>query len=249
LLGQLYPDLYPIFRVPANAARAEGIEQPEDQRDPGEQIVREHGLEFAVRPGGGHKTGFFCDQRDNRRVVAQHTAGRDVLDLCCNQGGFALAAKQQGARRVRGVDLDEVVLERAQEGARRNKLEVEFLHADAFPFLRHERTRAAAERAHVVVVDPHKLIASRQRMDEGLKKYHDLNALAFECVREGGLIASFSCSGLLPEAHFIGMLFQSARRANRSVRLIQQLGAAPDHPQRPDFARSRYLKGALLYVE
>jgi len=248
-LGELYPGLAALYRVPANAARAEGFQPQDDLRDPGEQIVREHGIVYAVRPGGGHKTGFFCDQRDNRRLVAQHAVGRDVLDLCCNQGGFSLQAKKAGARRVRGVDLDEVVLERAQEGARRNQLDVEFVHADAFPFLRHERTRQASDRAHVVVVDPHKLIASRLRMDEGLKKYHDLNALAFECVRGGGLVASFSCSGPLSEAHFIGMLFQSARRANRSVRLIQQLGAAADHPQRPDFARSRYLKGALLYVE
>ena len=248
-LGQLYPNLTIVHRVPPNAARAEGFAPEDSLRDPGEQVLREHGVEFTVRPGGGHKTGFFCDQRDNRQIVARHGAGRDVLDLCCNQGGFALHAKKQGARRVRGVDIDEVVLERAEESARRNGLEIQFQHADAFPFLRNERARPESERPQVVVVDPHKLIGSRAGMEDGLKKYHDLNALALECVRPGGLLASFSCSGLLPESAFIGMLFQSARRAQRSVRLIQQLGAAPDHPQRPDFARSRYLKGALLYVE
>ena len=248
-LGQLYPGLSTLHRVPNNAARAEGFQPPEDPRDPGEQTIREHGVEYTVRPSGGHKTGFFCDQRDNRLLVAQHSAGRDVLDLCCNQGGFALQAKKHGARRVRGVDLDEVVLERAEASAQKNRLEVAFIHADAFPFLRYERSRPENERAQVVIVDPHKMIGSRQGMEDGMKKYHDLNALAFESVRGGGLVASFSCSGLLTEAGFIGMLFQSARRANRSVRLIQQLGAAPDHPQRPDFARSRYLKGALLHVE
>ncbi len=248
-LGQLYPELTCLHRVPNNAARAEGFQPEEDTRDPGEQTVREHGIEYTVRPSGGHKTGFFCDQRDNRRVVASYTAGRDVLDLCCNQGGFALQAKKHGARRVRGIDLDEVVLERAENSARKNKLDVAFIHADAFPFLRHECGRPENERAQIVIVDPHKLIGSRAGMEDGMKKYHDLNALAFQSVRGGGLVASFSCSGLLTEAAFIGMLFQSARRAERSVRLIQQLGAAPDHPQRPDFSRSRYLKGALLFVE
>lgn len=248
-LKQLYPDATVVHRVPPNAARAEGFQPDEDPRDPGEVEVVEHGIRHRVRPVGGHKTGFFCDQRDNRRLVASFASGRDVLDLCCNQGGFALAAKKHGAKRVRGVDLDEVVLERAEESARRNQLDVAFVHADAFPFLRYERTRPEGERAHLVVVDPHKLIAGRGAMEDGLRKYHDLNALALECVRPGGMVASFSCSGLLTEPAFIGMLFQSARRAGRSVRLLQQLGAAPDHPQRPDFARSRYLKGALLHVE
>jgi 23S rRNA (cytosine1962-C5)-methyltransferase len=247
-LNTLYPGFEVAHRVPANAARSEDF-QPDEEPELAERILHENGLAYPVAPAFGHKTGWFCDQRDNRRRIAELAAGRDVLDLCCNQGGFALHAKKQGARRVRGVDIDEVVLERAEESARRNGLEIQFQHADAFPFLRNERARPESERPQVVVVDPHKLIGSRAGMEDGLKKYHDLNALALECVRPGGLLASFSCSGLLPESAFIGMLFQSARRAQRSVRLIQQLGAAPDHPQRPDFARSRYLKGALLYVE
>jgi 23S rRNA (cytosine1962-C5)-methyltransferase len=204
-------------------------------------------LRYAVIPGAGHKTGWFCDQRDNRARVATLAAGRDVLDLCCNTGGFALHAAKAGARKVTAVDLDEVVLARAGAAAKLNGLAVEFLHADAFHFLRN--LAAGTQRPGLIVVDPHKFIASKLAYDNGLLKYLDLNTLALSVARPGALLATFSCSGLLQDAAFIGMLFQSARRANREIRLLETYGAGPDHPQRPDFSRSRYLKGALLAVD
>jgi 23S rRNA (cytosine1962-C5)-methyltransferase len=200
-----------------------------------------------VRPGAGHKTGWFCDQRDNRLAMAKLAAGRDVLDICCNAGGFALQAARHGARTVRGVDIDEVVLARAKDAARLNKLAVDFIHSDAFPYLR--SLTGETGRPGLVIVDPHKLIGSRTAFDSGLQKYLDLNALAFQVARPGALVASFSCSGLLQENQFVGMLFQAARRAGRDLRLLGAMGAGPDHPQRPDFARSRYLKGALLALD
>jgi 23S rRNA (cytosine1962-C5)-methyltransferase len=209
--------------------------------------LRENEIAYLVTPARGHKTGYFCDQRDNRLRVAAFARGADVLDLCCNTGGFALQAKRAGARHVRAIDLDEVVLERARASAAENGLEIELVHADAFDALRD--VRGARERPNVIVLDPHKIIRDRSRMDEGLKRYADLNTLAFECVRSGGLLATFSCSGALELSAFFGMLFQSARRAGREVRLLETLGAAPDHPQRPEFSRSRYLKGALFAVD
>jgi 23S rRNA (cytosine1962-C5)-methyltransferase len=148
---------------------------------------------------------------------------------------------------VRSVDLDEVVLARAQAAARLNQLDVEHVHRDAFHYLRELASRG--ERPGLIVVDPHKLIPSKNELERGQRKYLDLNALAFECARPGGLVASFSCSGLLAEPAFVGMLFAAARRAGRGLRLLEQYGAAPDHPQRPDFSRSRYLKGALVALD
>jgi 23S rRNA (cytosine1962-C5)-methyltransferase len=246
-LHELYPDFDVIHTVPSNAAKKEGFEPEDAVRDVGIVPLREHEIAYLVRPGHGHKTGFFCDQRDNRLRVADIARGADVLDLCCNTAGFALQAKRLGARHVRAVDLDEVVLERARESAAENGLEIDLVHADAFDVLRD--VRGARERPSVIVLDPHKIIRDRARMEEGLKRYGDLNTLAFECVRPGGLLATFSCSGALELATFFGMLFQSARRAGREVRLLETLGAAPDHPQRPEFSRSRYLKGALFAVD
>jgi 23S rRNA (cytosine1962-C5)-methyltransferase len=250
-LKQLYPEQIVVHRVPSTAVKAEGFDPDELDRLPArpdvDVVIEEHGVRYAVRPAVGHKTGWFCDQRDNRVAVAGLAAGRDVLDVCCNAGGFSLQAARAGARSVRGVDLDEVVLERAQASMLLNQLAVEFVHADAFDLLRDLAKKG--ERFGLVVVDPHKFIASRERYEMGLAKYLDLNALAFAVLKPGGLMATFSCSGLLPDAAFIGMLFQAARRAGRTMRLLQSLGAGPDHPQRPDFNRSRYLKGALLHVD
>jgi len=248
-LRSIYPDCDVVHRVPNSARRAEDFDRYLQEEDPRgrETVIEENGVRYPVAPGLGHKTGWFCDQRDNRALVASYCAGRDVLDLCCNAGGFALNAAKAGARSVRAVDLDEVVLERASAAARLNQLRVEFRHADAFDVLR--ETASSSTKPSVVVVDPHKIIATKNDYEAGLFKYGDLNTLAFKAVRAGGLVATFSCSGLLQEPAFFGMLFQSARRAGRDVRLLAALGAGPDHPQRPDFSRSRYLKGALLAVD
>jgi 23S rRNA (cytosine1962-C5)-methyltransferase len=246
-LGELYPGFPVVHRVPKTAAKSEGFEPEEATADVGERWIREHGLAFPVRPGHGHKTGWFCDQRENRITVAALAKGADVLDVCCNAGGFALHAARAGARRVTGIDLDEVVVARAREAAARNGLAAEFVHADAYDALR--SAKSDREKPGLVVVDPHKIVKSRASLEAGLKSYSDLNTLALEVVRPGGVVATFSCSGILDLPTFLGMVFQSARRAGRDVRLLATLGAGPDHPQRPEFSRSRYLKGALLAVD
>ncbi|MFN0009021.1 MAG: class I SAM-dependent rRNA methyltransferase [Planctomycetota bacterium] len=113
-LSELYPGLPVVHRVPPTAAKAENFEPKDEPLDLGEIWIEEHGLQFPVRPGRGHKTGWFCDQRDNRISIGALARDADVLDLCCNLGGFALRAAKSGARRVRGVDLDEVVIARAR---------------------------------------------------------------------------------------------------------------------------------------
>lgn len=254
-LRSLYPELTVHHRVAKPALRAEGfpLEVGEDGRMPkdgpsAQVTITEHELSWTMYPGAGHKTGWFCDQRENRVRVAQLARGRDLLDLCCNAGGFALQAAKHGARRVRGIDLDEVVLARAEEAARENALTVEFHHIDAYHYLRAIRD-TPREQPEIIVVDPHKLIPNKREIETGLRRYSDLNTLAFECVKPGGLVASFSCSGSLPLPQFLGMLFQAARRADRRPRLLEILGAGPDHPQRPEFPRSSYLKGALLAID
>jgi len=145
---------------------------------------------------------------------------------------------------VHAVDLDEVVLERAVESGKRNDLDVRWTHGDIFNVLRRDRPRA-----RTVILDPHKLVRDRNRMEQGLQTYGDMNALALEAVRPGGILATFSCSGAVDLPTFVGTVFRAARRAERGVRLLRMLEASPDHPQRPDFNRSRYLKGLLLAVD
>jgi 23S rRNA (cytosine1962-C5)-methyltransferase len=170
-----------------------------------------------------------------------------MLDLCCNAGGFALQAAKHGARRVTAVDLDEVVLERAVQAGDHAGFDIEWLHRDIF---HHLRDMASAKKtAQVVVLDPHKLVRGKASLEEGKKKYLDMNALALGAVSPGGILATFSCSGALDLPSFLGILFMAARRAERRLRILEILGAGPDHPQRPEFPRSRYLKGAVLAVD
>ncbi len=250
-LLELYPEHRIVHRVPPSAMRAEGFDEAQAaaSANASDELVEivEHEVRYRLVPGRGHKTGFFCDQRDNRLRVAQFARGQDVLDLCCNTGGFGLQAARAGARSVRAVDLDEVVLERARQAAQLGGFAIEFVHADLFHVLRDVRT--ARTKPGVIVLDPHKVITGKAGLEEGLHRYGDMNTLALEAVRPGGLVATFSCSGALELPTFLGMLFQSARRAQREVRLLEVLGAGPDHPQRPEFSRSRYLKGALLAVD
>ncbi len=247
-LGDIYPRYKVVHRVPKSARKPEGIADADLPADAegGEVWVREHGLSYPVRPGAGHKTGFFCDQRDNRRRVGSFCGGRDVLDLFCNLGGFGQAAAREGARRVRAVDLDEQALAGAARGAERNGLAVETIHADAFDVLRDVRA-ARGPKPDVIVLDPHKLVVGKRELEKGLRKYADLNALALEALAPGGLLATFSCSGALDLPGFLGMVFGAARRAGSGLKLLEVFGAAPDHPQRPDWPRSRYLKGALVF--
>ncbi len=251
-LVALYPGARVLHRVPPPAARAEGIRPAELPPTPPadlELTIEEHGLAFTVRPGVGHKTGWFCDQRENRLQLAALARERSVLDLFCNLGGFALQAARGGARSVRAVDLDEKALELARRASEANRLAVDFVHADAFDVLRATAAERESLRPELVICDPHKLIPSRAALEAGRRKYLDLYALALGAVRPGGLLAAFSCSGALPLQGFLGILFAAARRAACGTRLLALLEAGPDHPQRPDWPRSRYLKGALLAVD
>ena len=250
ILRELLPGHAVVHRFAKSARNSEGF----PERDPGidgddvpPRAITEYGVRFIVHPGHSHKTGWFCDQRENRQKIASLAQGRSVLDLCCHAGGFSIPAALAGARGVTAVDLDEEPLERAAASADENGVEIEFRHADAFDVLR--EVRQSKRRPGVVILDPHKLAKGKRDLEQAKVKYRDLNALGIEAVAPGGLVATFSCSGALDLPSFAGLVFQSARRAEREVRLLETLGAGMDHPQRPDFGRSRYLKGLLLAVD
>ena len=203
--------------------------------------LREHGVRYQVDLQTGHKTGFFCDQRDNRRALAPWVAGADVLDLCCYTGGFALAAGVLGTpASLTGVDLDEEALAVAQLNANLNQKRVHFVHADVFDWLR--QSAGTARRYDVVVLDPPKFIPTRKDIEAGHGKYHDLNRLAFGVLKPGGLLMTSSCSGLLSVGEFRELVTTAARKSGRRARLIATTGAAPDHPVLLNCPETEYLK-------
>ena len=228
---------------------------------PSQVVISEHGTRYRVRFEGGHKTGFFCDQRDNRKKLAEFCQGKSVLDLCCYTGGFSVMAKTLGnAEEVIGVDLDEEPLVVARENANLNQARVRFVQADAFSYMR-EMIRNGRQ-FDVVVLDPPKLIRTRVEIEEGTRKHFAMNRLAMRLVKPGGLLLSCSCAGLLPEPEFIQLLVSASRSTGddmegpnpdararpRSLQIIAKSGAAPDHPVISSCLETEYLKAVWMIV-
>jgi 23S rRNA (cytosine1962-C5)-methyltransferase len=211
-------------------------------------VITEHGLKFQVAPGSKHKTGFFVDQRDNRKMLASFCAGKKVLDLCCNSGGFSVYAKAQGgAADVTGVDLDETAIELAKQNAKLNGAQVRFVQADLFPWLRDVVPNG--ERFDVVVLDPAKLTRDRETVDAALRKYCDMNRLALTAVSKGGIFLTCSCTGLVSEADFLESVRRAAWQAGRQLQVFKVAGAGADHPFLLSVPEGRYLKAVFARVE
>jgi 23S rRNA (cytosine1962-C5)-methyltransferase len=209
--------------------------------------IRENGIRYEVDFAEGHKTGFFCDQRDNRRDVARFCGGRTVLDVCCYTGGFGLyALVKGGASEVTCVDLDEKAIALAKENANANQVRPNFVHSDAFGYMR--QMAVNGKTFGVVVLDPPKLIPGRLDISSGKRKYFDLNVLALNCVEPDGVLVTCSCSGLLPVEEFVILLRAAARKAGRSVQVLAVTGAAPDHPVGLEALEGAYLKAVWLRV-
>ncbi len=246
-LGERLLELHPRCRLllmqDPDAAEREGMERIAPPR-PVSVEVHEHGLRYAVEAGGGHKTGFFADQRDNRLLLRTLAAGRTTLDLCCNSGGFALNAMAGGAKSVLAADLDEEMVEQTKGNAARNKLRLQVEHADAFDLLRD----VPEGRFDLIVLDPPKWVRSRDDLEAGLQRYRDLNRLALQKVKRDGIIVTCSCSGSVDEHVFLRMLDEAGAQAGRSARVLALRGAGPDHPIALDCPQTRYLKVAFLQV-
>jgi 23S rRNA (cytosine1962-C5)-methyltransferase len=205
--------------------------------------IRENGVRFEVDFAEGHKTGFFCDQRENRKRIAQFSVGARMLDLCCYTGGFSLAAKVLGsAGEVTSVDLDEVSIAQARRNANLNQVRLSFVHADAFAYAR--QMYQNKESWDLVVLDPPKFIFTRDAHGnwEGRQKYEDLNQLSIGLVRPGGIFVTCSCSGLLSLEDFEQHVIKAAHRLNRRLQFFDRTGPGPDHPVYSNCLEGRYLK-------
>lgn len=203
--------------------------------------VKENGVMFEVDPAAGYKTGFFCDQRDNRQALTAFTQGKTVLDICGYTGGFGLyAAKAGGATEVTSVELDADASAQAKRNANVNQAKLRTVCVDAFPYLR--QAQANSELWDVVVLDPYKLIASRETYDFGRKKYIDFNRLALGVVKPGGIFVTCSCSGLLGWDEFQRIVRSAAGSTGKRVQILRKSGAGADHPVSTDYPEGEYLK-------
>lgn len=214
---------------------------------PAKATIQEFGTRFRVDFAGGHKTGFYCDQRDNRKRLGEFCGGKSVLDLCCYTGGFAVQAMKLGqASEVTGVELDEDAAALARENAKLNKLKLSIVQADAFAYMRDMMRNG--RKYDVVVLDPPKLIRCRDEIEEGRRKYFDFNRLAMQLVAPDGLLLTCSCSGLLDMAEF-SKIVCAAPEVGRRAQVLMKGGAAADHPIAANCPESEYLKTMWLRLD
>ena len=232
-----------IVQVDAHVARIEGI-MPTDIPKSAVRFVKikEFGMVQEVDFAEGHKTGFFCDQRDNRHRFGALAKGLKVLDLCCYSGGFSIAAKLAGATEVTGVDLDEKAIEMAKRNMNLNNVRIDFVHSDAFTWIR--QMQKNGKTWDLVLCDPPKFVDSRDEEfeAEGLKKYNDLNVLAMQLVAPGGLFVTCSCSGLVSPESFEDLVSKAAHRYQKRLQIFDRTGPGGDHPNASNHPDGRYLK-------
>ena len=235
-----------VLRNERGLGQIEGIHFPEGTHwghaPDGPIFIEENGLRFGVDLREGQKTGFYLDQRENRRAAAAYCRGRRVLDLFCYSGGFGLAAsKLGGASEVLAVDGSEKAIALARANAELNGLSnLHFQVGDGFQTL--DALAAAGERFGAVVLDPPKFARSRAAVDDALMAYHRLNRMAVELLEPGGILITCSCSGHVTREDFLHMLGGVAQRTGRDIQVLEQRGAAPDHPVAATCLESEYLK-------
>lgn len=215
---------------------------------PGEVEFRESGLTFLADPAGGQKTGFYCDQRENRRRLEALAGGRDLLDLFAHTGAFGLYARRGGAGRIVHVESSPRLIEQGRRIYRANGFgedAAEWREANVFEWLR----EAPADRSFgLVACDPPPLVRRRSELDRGARAYKDVNRLALERVEPGGFFLTFSCSGAVDAKLFRQILFSAAREAGVRLQLLEPLAAGRDHPVAVTHPEGEYLQGWLCRV-
>jgi 23S rRNA (cytosine1962-C5)-methyltransferase len=241
-----------VIRADKTMAEVENFEPPETQiigdLPDGPLTIREHGIAYEVDLHGGQKTGFYLDQRENRLAAARYATGRRVLDMFCYTGGFALTAAAIGkAKEVLAVDGSKKAIAQAQRNAEINALaNVQFECADAFKKL--DTLLAQNEKFDMVVLDPPKFARGRGGANQALMAYHRLNRAAVELLVPGGVLVTCSCTGGVSREDFLLMLSGVAQKAGRDIRILEQRGAAADHPVSATCLETDYLKCVICDI-
>jgi 23S rRNA (cytosine1962-C5)-methyltransferase len=213
--------------------------------------IAENGVRLAIDIAGGHKTGFYLDQRENRSLLGQLSADKDVLNCFCYTGGFSLQALAGGAQSVLSIDSSGPALEQARANLALNpKLpadRAQWLEADVFQALRD--FRKAGRLFDVIVLDPPKFAPSAAHAERAAKAYKDINILGFRLLKPGGFLMTYSCSGGVGLEMFLKIIADSALDAGRNARIVRRLSGAADHPVALNFPEGEYLKGLLVQAD
>jgi len=212
-----------------------------------ENVAMENGLKFHVDWLKGQKTGFFVDQRENRALLERYAKGRNVLNMFCYTGGFSFYAMRGGANLVHSVDSSAKAIDLTNENVSLNfpgDTRHQAFAEDAFKFL-----DRMGDQYDLIILDPPAFAKHRDALRNALRGYTKLNAKAFEKIRPGGILFTFSCSQVVNKQDFRNAVFTAAAQSGRSVRILHQLTQPGDHPVNIYHPEGEYLRGLVLYVE
>ena len=253
VLAELYPDCAIYERSDVDSRKKEGLAStmgllhgtlPEMP-----VIIEENGIKIAVDVTKGHKTGFYLDQRDNRAMAARFVKGKSVLNCFCYTGTFGLYAAKAGAASIENVDVSALALDTARLNMRVNGLNDDNVHyneADVFKLLRQYRDEGKT--FDVIVLDPPKFADNKSQLNGACRGYKDINMIALQLLNPGGVLLTFSCSGLMPADLFQKIVADAALDAKREIQFIERLSQASDHPIGSAFPEGFYLKGLVARV-
>ena len=212
-----------------------------------ENVAMEYGLKFHVDWLKGQKTGFFVDQRENRHLLERYAKGRNVLNMFCYTGGFSFYAMRGGANLVHSVDSSAKAIDLTNQNVELNfpgDTRHQAFAEDAFKYL-----DRMGDQYDLIILDPPAFAKHRDALRNALRGYSKLNAKAFEKIKPGGILFTFSCSQVVDKKDFRNAVFTAAAQSGRSVRILHQLTQPGDHPVNIYHPEGEYLKGLVLYVE
>ncbi|MFO6298954.1 23S rRNA (cytosine(1962)-C(5))-methyltransferase RlmI [Rahnella selenatireducens] len=252
-LQHCYPECAIWDRSDVAVRKKEGLELVQGhvvgEEPPALLPIQEHGMSLLVDIKEGHKTGFYLDQRDSRFAARRYAAGRNVLNCFSYTGAFAVSALMGGCTKVTNVDTSQAALDVARQNVELNKLDLskaEFVREDVFQLLRKYRTEG--QQFDMIVMDPPKFVENKNQLASACRGYKDINMLAIQLLRPGGILLSFSCSGLLPTDLFQKILADAALDAGREIQFVEQFRQAADHPVTGAYPEGLYLKGFACLV-
>jgi 23S rRNA (cytosine1962-C5)-methyltransferase len=207
----------------------------------GPVVIEEDGLRFLVNVAEGHKTGFYIDQRENRRAVARYARGRRMLDAFCYTGGFGVHAARAGAGEVVGVDVSGPAVELARRNSELNDLgSLTFIESDVFDYL--QDAARSGQRFGLIVLDPPKFARAAHAVDDALRGYRRLQTVALMLLEPGGILVTCSCTGLIDWPMLETLTGQVAAKSKRHVHILERRGQPADHPVSVSCLESSYLK-------